>query len=474
MTSPSPEVILTDAARPYLEPHATYIVGYSGGPDSTALLHVVHQLARERGAHVIAAHFNHMLRGAASAADAAACAAWCDARGIPFVRGEADVAAYARAHQLSCEDAARRCRFRWFCAVAQAHGARAVLLAHHADDQAETVLLRLLRGAGLRGLAGMRTVSQFRGVTIIRPWLHVPRDTIRTYLRTQRLPVCYDASNEDQQYDRNWIRHTVLPQLSTRFPDVRARLVTCAAIARDADDYLTTRAAALFDHFGRRSFLGWLFPLSAFTSLPTALQRALLYHLLEHVAGEDPVPASFERLEHLRWFACGTAARLAQPLPQPLFCEKAYDHLLLGNAPPRWSAQSLPRNGEVKLHPCMTLAIARVEARGEAHSHNGEAWRAAVCGQTVRMVQYATLSDEGQLCVRPRRPGDRYRPVNGPLHKVKDFFIAAHIPASLRNSIPLIECDGRPVWLAGWRIAAEFAVRASSPIYRLALLISPP
>lgn len=465
---------LTAALRPHLLAGRTYLVGYSGGADSAALLHVLHHVAQRISARVIAVHLNHQLRGAASDADETACAQFCNQHNIPFISARVDVGAYARERHLSLEDAARQCRFRWFCDVAREQQAAAIFLAHHADDQAETVLLRLLRGAGLRGLGGIRPVTQFRGLVIIRPWLHIPQALLRQYVLRHNLPVCHDHSNTDQRFERNWLRHEILPRLATRYPDLAARINASAAIARDADDYLVSRAEELFRHFGTHSFLGLLFPLEAFTALHTALQRAVLWHLLSSLSGEAPPPASFQRIECVREFAGGAARRIPEPLPRPLFAEKAYGHLLLGRAPAPVRAHLLPPHGHVTLDAYMTLTLEPVPQRGEPVSHNGEAWRDAVCGRPVQMTQYAALPPHAQLAIRPRLPGDRYTPVNGVAHKIKDLFIAARIPAALKDRIPLLVCGERIVWLPGWRIAEAFAVRAPAPIYRLSLLISQP
>ena len=463
---------LAPTVRPHLVPGATYLAGYSGGADSTALLHVLHQLAQAIPARIIAVHLNHLLRGPASDADEQACAAFCDALGIPFVSARIDVAAYARKHHLSLEDAARRCRFRCFCDIARQQQASAIFLAHHADDQAETVLLRLLRGAGLRGLGGIRPVSHFRSLSIIRPFLHLPQSILHDYAAQHNLPIRHDHSNTDQRFDRNWLRHDILPRLAARFPALLARITATATIARDADDYLMTRADELFRHFGMRSFLGLLFPLQTFAALHPALQRALLYHMLAALAGEDPPPASFERIECLRLFASSTTHRMPEPLPRPFTAEKAYGHLLLSHSHAALPTQPLSLHGRTPLDAHMTLAIEPVAQRGEPHSHNGEAWRDAVCGRPARMTQFASLPPHAQLAVRPRRPGDRYTPLHGHTHTIKDLFIAARIPAALKDRIPIVVCGERIVWLPGWRIAAGFAAIPPAPVHQLSLLVA--
>jgi len=453
-------------------PGCTYLVGYSGGLDSTVLLHVLHTLARELPVRIVAAHLNHGLRGTESDADASACARFCDEQHIPCVTARIDVAQYAAEQHLSLEDAARRCRFRWFCDVARDENARAIFLAHHADDQAETVLLRLVRGAGLRGLAGIKPVAQFRGLTIIRPWLSIARATLLACARTHALPYREDSSNASQRFDRNWMRHEIIPRLAARHGDLAARIGASAVIAHDAEEYLSQRATELLRHFGAQSLLGMLFPLQEYRALHPALQRAIIRRMFDELCGEDPPPASFQHVEDLRALACGTQRMLAQPLPLPFQAGQAFEHVFLGRAVQRLQHQTLPPRGAVALANEMTLEIEPVAARGASSSDNGELWRDAACGRTVCMTQYAALPPHAQLALRPRAPGDSYRPVNGHAHKVKDLLIAARIPRALKDAIPLIACGERIVWLAGWRIADEFAVHAGAQACRLSLLIS--
>ena len=227
---------LVHAVAPYIPRGTVFCVGLSGGGDSVALVHVLASLRQDRGFRLVALHLNHCLRGAESDADEQFCRGFCRGLGVPLRVKRIDVAAFARRHRLSVEDAARRCRFEWFEAHAATIGAAGIFLAHHADDQAETLLLRLFRGAGLRGIAGMKRTAAYRSLAIVRPWLGIRQQAIAAYRAVHGLSCRHDSSNDDTRFERNWVRKSVLPLIASRFGDnVAGRMAATAALCRDVD-----------------------------------------------------------------------------------------------------------------------------------------------------------------------------------------------------------------------------------------------
>ncbi len=229
---------LTTAVRKALQgpgaPSAgdTVVVGLSGGPDSVALTHALAETAAGAGIRVAAAHLDHGLREG-SADDAAFCGDVCRRLGVPLSIGRADVRGRARRDGGGVEEAARLERYEFLRSVKRSLGASTIAVAHTRDDQAETLLLRLLRGAGSRGLAGMRR----RSGDLFRPLLDVSRDQVLDHLRHHELPWREDPSNADPAFVRNRVRHELLPYLEARFnPRVRAALARSAdLIAEEAD-----------------------------------------------------------------------------------------------------------------------------------------------------------------------------------------------------------------------------------------------
>lgn len=225
------------------------LIGLSGGPDSVALLDVLATLAPELGLRLHAAHLNHMLRGNAADEDEEFSSRLAERYGIPIVRERADVALYAREHGLSPEDAARAVRYAFFTRVAAERGLSKLALGHNLDDQAETVLLRLIRGAGVPGLGGIHPVRVHAGtLTVVRPLLWVGREEILGYLSARGLDYRTDASNFEPIYRRNFVRLSLIPTIEREInPSVKEVLARTADLAREDEEFLTEAAERAFE-----------------------------------------------------------------------------------------------------------------------------------------------------------------------------------------------------------------------------------
>ena len=200
------------------------LVAVSGGADSVALLSLLHQVADSMELHLEAAHLDHALRDA-SCADASFVEQLCIELGIPLTVERRDVAAIAKQRKGNLEEVARDIRRDFLEAVARTHDCALIALGHHADDQAETFLMRLLRGSGPSGLAGMRVVNK----SVVRPLLSFHRDDLLVYLQGEKIAWREDVSNLDQAFTRNRIRHDLLPLLESYNPNVVVSLLVFAS-----------------------------------------------------------------------------------------------------------------------------------------------------------------------------------------------------------------------------------------------------
>ena len=455
-SGPSP---VQPALRTWFPRGARILVGVSGGSDSVALLHLLHAEAARQGWTLGLAHLNHGLRGRESAGDARAVRALGRALGWRVHVRRVDVAALAAADGISIEMAAREARFAFFKAVTRTGRYHALALGHTRDDQAETLLLRLLRGSGLTGLSAMAAMSERDGLHIVRPLLDCRRADLQALLRRRGIVWREDRSNDDPAHLRNRVRHELLPLLEQRFnPSIRETLARTAERVRDDDrvleelartDLATATPAGQPDRLAtevlqalpiaraRRVLRQWL----AAAGLPrTAIQADLIERslaLCQSVKGTATVPAGHDlrvvrRYTHLY---CESEAEASEHGPERrrLAVPGAVDY-------PEWG-----------------LRIRTEWTRGFRHPQNQR------CG---RWPAEAHLSrrwiGRAGLYLRSWQDGDRFEPYGLPGHrKLQDVWVDAKLPRDRRRWIPLLECRGRIVWIPGYRIAQPVAVEGS-------------
>lgn len=224
-----------EARHRFLSPGRRVLAAVSGGPDSVCLAHWLSVQARQQGLTVALVHIHHGLRGRAADADARFVQALGAALGLPVTVVKAPVRALAKARGLGLEEAGRKARYRALGERARRGRFTAVATGHQLDDQAETVLLHLLRGTSLEGLGGIAPRRELRpGVELIRPLLPLTRAEVTEYLKRHGLAARTDASNVDPKFTRNWVRREILPRLEKRAPGVKERLATIADKVRAA------------------------------------------------------------------------------------------------------------------------------------------------------------------------------------------------------------------------------------------------
>ncbi len=451
------------------------VVGISGGPDSVALAHALHRL----GYALHLAHLDHGLRPD-SKEDAALVQRLASAWGLPITVEQADVQGYADTHGLSLEHAAREVRYRFLFRVAREQKARAVAVAHTLDDQAETVLLHLLRGSGLTGLQGMRPRAYLwdAHIPLVRPLLNVTREQVLAHCRFHQLPFRMDPSNTDLRFTRNRIRHVLLPLLEKEFnPRVREALARLARIVQMEIEVLESLEDRAWQEVALEVGDDYLFwDGETLRRQPPGLRYGLWRRAARHLRpGLDIALEDVERAD----------AWLAEPRPGPV---DWVGGLYLAWEPPtrivlaRWEADlptslwpqvpftdrvyTLPLGGHVGLQhgwrleagtPLPASVLAEIDLR---RTSPYEAWiDAAQVTQT--------------LAVRARRPGDRFQPLGmgGHSMKLSDFMINVKMPRRAREHWPLVVHEDRIVWVAGYRLAHPFRVRPTTrQVLRLRLV----
>ncbi len=450
----------------------TVVVGVSGGADSLCLLHILKGLAPKYGIRLYVGHLDHGIR-AESAEDAAFVEALCRDWGLPCTVERADVPALARQQHLALEEAARQARYRFLGALAASLGGRTVAVAHHADDQVETVLMHLLRGSGLAGLRGMRPLSRLedlrlgegispKEVRLIRPLLGVSRQEILAYCQAQSLPYRFDLSNLDTTFYRNRLRHELLPILEMYNPNIRQVLWRTAEVIAADYDLLRAIVEEAWGRLVREESPGAIvFDLAAFRAQPLALQRSLLREAV-HRLRRSLRNINWVHIENAVQVACEGATGAQATLPQGLMLTLGYGALTISSAdhrwvdprhPQVWGPLPLPLEGETPL-PTGGWAVRTVlsprEALAEAWANNADPLTGYFDAETLR----------GPLLLRPRREGDWLIPLGlGHRQKVGDLMTNLKIPRALRDSVPLLLCGEEVVWVVGYRLDARFAVR---------------
>ncbi|MGN0779214.1 MAG: tRNA lysidine(34) synthetase TilS [Aristaeellaceae bacterium] len=392
------------------------LAGVSGGADSVALL----LMLLAKGCRVTAVHVNHGLRCAESDADEAFVRALCRDRNVPLLCFRASPPEHPG------EDWARAVRYGFFREAMAQSQADALVLAHHRDDQAETLLLHLLRGAGLTGLTAMAADTTVEGMRILRPLLDVSRAELQSALLAAGQPWREDSSNQDSRYLRNAVRHELLPLMERLAPGCGGRLAATATLLRE--DEATLRAlseAFLLRHPGPE------LPLSALTEQPEGLRARILrsWWQREAGAGRDERSLSRAQTASLAALMAGRAGEKCN-LPGDWQGYRGWTHLHLTGpgkaAPPAETPVVLPRT---------VLGDITLEAAPPGSSD----------GCLAQTLPRAMLAG---TVLRTRRPGDWLRPYgSGGRQSLQDYFVNRHVDAPFRERVPLL-CRGSEVLLA--------------------------
>jgi tRNA(Ile)-lysidine synthetase-like protein len=448
-----------------IAPGDTLLVAVSGGPDSLCLLHVLAQLRDDLGFALHVAHLNHMLRGDESLAEAAFVAAIASAWHLPATISSADVYAQAQQTHANLHQAARIARYTFLAQTAQQLAAQSVAVAHQANDQAETVLMHMLRGAGTAGLRGMRPVvpwaewahDQAQDVqqghssapALIRPLLPITRSEIAQYCAAHGLQPRCDPTNTDTQFTRNRIRHELLPQLADYNPQIVAALGRSAVVCADEQAFIQQALATVWPTLAHQRAGAIDFAGESWRSLHPALQRAALRQA--HMLLRADQTLGLEHVEAARAAVNRGVGRRVE-LPGGLALTVGYGGsftigALLEPAGPQLMQETiaLPVPGRIALERGWTLSASYLPAPVPARP---DVWQVAIDGGALPLV------------VRRRRPGDRLHPAGGRgRRRLQDLFIDAKVPRTLRSAWPLVATATMIVWVPGVCAAEPFVAR---------------
>ncbi len=403
----------------------TLILGVSGGPDSMALLYIMKQLAPRWDVKLAAAHLNHKLRPEAEEEETFI-EGYCRQASIPLYIEREDVKIRARLEKRNIEDMGRHLRYAFFSRLKQQLQAQVIATAHHYDDQAETVLLHLIRGSGIKGLRGILPHSGH----LIRPLLPVSKNEILEFLHQHGVPYRLDPSNEDPAYLRNRIRHHLIPLLLRDYnPAMVEKLGSLAEIAREEDAVLEEESAKKWEIcLLKMDKTEIVLDYRPMRELKVGWQRRILLRALASLAGKGAW--ELRDIEAIRRLAAGQGSSKAIHLKKNVKVIKSYDKLIFTYNLPSRKGFSYP----VEKIPG-TVIIAETGEEFILDLLTAEAGRKEPA--TAWLLDYDKI--KGPLCLRSRRPGDRFHPpgLQGS-KKVKDLFIDKKIPYYQREQIALL------------------------------------
>lgn len=452
-----------DLGHPLWTESDILVVGVSGGPDSLSLLHLLVKGSLHAPSGVVVGHLNHRLRPSATD-EANFVAQLCEQWGLECHIGDVDVAALAERDSLTMEEAARVARYRFLGQLARNAGSEYVVVGHTADDQAETVLMHLIRGAGLAGLRGMAPDSALQGypgIRLLRPLLSVRRQKVLAYCRRHDLEPVYDPSNEDLTIFRNRLRHELLPLLESYNPQIRERLLRTADVVRADVAFLVSEtenalSSLLLDQ--DENFI--LMELEPWRELPLSLRRRTLRQGVWKLRNSLR-DVSYAPLEQARRVAEEGPVGAKSGLPGNLVLEVEYDSLRLYDPEPdrKERAPQLPPGSIFVLAAPDTvelengwqlIATAGGPAAEEKSIRERNSWYEAVDADRA-----------GDLVVRTRQVGERMQPLGmgGKSTKISDLMINEKVPARLRDGWPIVANAQHAVWVVGLRVDQRVSIR---------------
>jgi tRNA(Ile)-lysidine synthase len=445
-----------------LQPGQRVAIACSGGADSVALLCVLAELREELGIVLSVAHFHHQIRGAEADADQQFVERLAAELQLELYSGSGNAPQHASQRKSSLETAARELRHQWFAELTQKGQTDKIATAHTLDDQAETVLMRILRGTGARGLAGI--APSHKAKHLVRPLLTTSRGEVEAYLKTKGQPWREDSSNLDLGHTRNRVRHTLLPLLERDFnPAIRQTLADLADVAQAENDYWNNELSALLPrliHEGRPSRSGrsssseaqgvLALDLSALRSLPLAIQRQVIQRTVQRLG----ISLEFKHIQQLTALAEHEKPGAKLALPDGLVANRTARELQfsknLQKAPENY-CYSLPIPGEVTVPELGITIRARLISDGKqkASRYNG-----------ATLLEASLLGPE--LKVRNWRAGDKFFPAHTQSpKKVKELLQAGRLGHEIspdqRKSWPVIESAGQIIWMRSFPASKDFA-----------------
>ncbi len=433
------------------------LVGISGGPDSVTLLKIILSFRQKYHLLIYIAHLNHMLRGKESDEDANFVKNLAQELDLPCEIESCNLTKIARKKRLTLEEAAREYRYMFYLKTAQKFGANKIALGHNADDQVETVLMRILRGSGLEGLMGIPPVRD----KIIRPLIECTREEIEEYCQEHQIEYRIDSTNKEILYFRNKIRLELLPLLSHEYnKNIKDIILHLQSIISEVSKYLQQKTELIFREIaeieGRENVV---IDLKSFNSLPIVFKRRIIRKSIEVMKG-NLYSISFTHNDEILKLTEYQSGEKEIHLPDNLRARKIYNQLIIYKNKifkdhPEETSTSWEYNlsvpGQTEIKPLgIEVKVRILDSTGVKTSRYYN--RKKSDSEYVEFIDYNKA--KYPLKLRNRRVGDRFYPLKMVgAKKVKEFFIDNKVPKSHRDLIPfLVDSEGKIIWIVGMRL----------------------
>lgn len=432
------------------------LLGLSGGPDSVCLLHLLNEIKDKYNLTIHAVYVDHQLRPAEIPAEIELCRELCGKLGINFIVKAIDVRSHEKEKGLNRQEAARELRYWMFEETAFELKADRIAVAHNADDQAETFLMRLLRGAGPKGLIGIPPVTKH----IIRPLIETGRSEIEAYLESRKIVCAIDSSNLKTDYIRNRIRLSVMPELKEINPNLLNSLQNTMSILQEEERYLeiivTKTLMKLISRKAQNKIELFLSPMEA---METVILRRVLRRAIHETKGLRGI--GFVHIEEIIGLIKKGISGDRIYLPKEIRVIKSYSVLVITSEKPlRISEYELEAQGEVAIKGAENVIKASFEDNADD----------AGDGKTSVLLDADLI--HFPLKIRPRMEGDHFFPLGfGMRKKLQDYFVDEKVPRDERDSVPVVLSDNDIVWVAGYRADERFKVtEKTKKILRLVIV----
>lgn len=448
-----------------VSPKDMILVGVSGGADSVGLLLSLSALSKDLDITLEVVHVEHGIRGEESLKDAEFVADLCERMQLPCHKISVDVPAYSKRTGMGLEEAARLLRYEAFSKLAKEKNAK-VALAHHMQDNAETILFQMARGSSLAGLCGIQPVRQDEnGVTYIRPFLTLHRDEIENFLKSHGMGFCTDSTNQELDYSRNYLRQVVLPALTKVNTQAIGHMNEAASKLSEMKEFLDQETKKNWSECVEKTEKGLCVDIDKLSCLHPVVQKEILYRGLGEAAGskKDISAVHVKGLQEL----CENQSGKELHLPYQIRAKKEYDKLWLfcGEEDNRSACEKASYDvSKEALHACLE----RGEVLGVPLGEHGEEITIRVFELEEKNIQipqnpYTKWMDYDKIkqgfCIRTRQSGDYFiSDVFGHHKKLKQYFIDEKIPANQRESMWLLAQDDCVLWLIGGRISEHVKI----------------